>query len=117
MTTKYNGKVYLTDAAISLRPNGGVSLEGTDAKNLLWDAATLASDEGAPTVAEVEAEQKRLQAIEDASAYQRTRAAAYPEIAEQLDLLYHDMTADKGDKTGAWFAAVKKVKDDNAKPS
>jgi len=26
------------------------------------------------------------------------------------------MLADKGDKTGDWFAAVKKVKDDNPKP-
>ena len=33
------------------------------------------------------------------------------EITEQLDLLYKDMLADKGDKSGAWFAAVKAVKD------
>jgi hypothetical protein len=44
-----------------------------------------------------------------------TRAAAYPELKEQLDLLYKDMAADKGDKTGEWFKAVKKVKDDNPK--
>jgi len=47
--------------------------------------------------------------------YQRTRAVAYPELKEQLDLLYKDMAADKGDKTGEWFKAVKKVKDDNPK--
>ena len=39
----------------------------------------------------------------------------YPELKEQLDLLYKDMAADKGDKTGEWFKAVKKVKDDNPK--
>ena len=44
-----------------------------------------------------------------------TRAVAYPELKEQLDLLYKDMAADKGDKTGEWFKAVKKVKDDNPK--
>ena len=44
-----------------------------------------------------------------------TRATAYPELKEQLDLLYKDMAADKGDKTGEWFKAVKKVKDDNPK--
>jgi hypothetical protein len=27
------------------------------------------------------------------------------------------MTAGKGDKTGEWYKAVKKVKDDNPKPS
>ena len=52
----------------------------------------------------------------DALAYQRTRAPLYAELKEQLDLLYHDMAADKGDKTGEWFKAVKKVKDDNPKP-
>jgi len=44
-----------------------------------------------------------------------TRANEYPELKEQLDLLYKDMVADKGDKTGEWFKAVKKVKDDNPK--
>ena len=44
-----------------------------------------------------------------------TRRSEYPELREQLDLLYKDMVADKGDKTGEWFKAVKKVKDDNPK--
>jgi hypothetical protein len=48
--------------------------------------------------------------------YKLARYSAYAEVKEQLDLLYHDMAADKGDKTGEWFKAVKKVKDDNAKP-
>ena len=49
--------------------------------------------------------------------YKRARQAAYAAIGDQLDMLYHDMAADKGDKSGDWFAAVKKVKDDNPKPS
>ena len=49
--------------------------------------------------------------------YKRARQQSYPAIGDQLDMLYHDMVADKGDKTGDWFAAVKKVKDDNPKPS
>jgi len=66
------------------------------------------------------------QAIEDRAQYKldeqdngyvRARQESYPAIAEQLDLLYHDMTAGKGDKTGEWYKAVKKVKDDNPKPS
>jgi len=52
----------------------------------------------------------------NAEAYKDERKLEYPELAEQLDLLYKDMLADKGDKTGDWFAAVKKVKDDNPKP-
>jgi hypothetical protein len=47
----------------------------------------------------------------DPNAYVDKRVSEYPEITEQLDLLYKDMLADKGDKSGAWFAAVKAVKD------
>ena len=41
------------------------------------------------------------------------RASEYKELKEQLDLLYHDMVADKGDKTGEWFKHIKAVKDAN----
>ena len=66
------------------------------------------------------------QAIEDRAQYKldeqdngyaRDRQESYPALGEQLDMLYHDMTAGKGDKTGEWYKAVKKVKDDNPKPS
>ena len=69
-----------------------------------------------PTQSAIDTEIARLQVIEDGIAYQAIRAPLYAEIKEQLDLLYHDMAADKGDKTGEWFKAVKKVKDDNPKP-
>ena len=45
----------------------------------------------------------------------KARRSVYLPIWEQLDLLYKDMAADKGDKTGEWFKAIKKVKDDNPK--
>ena len=43
------------------------------------------------------------------------RANEYKELKEQLDLLYHDMTAGKLDNTGEWHKHIKKVKDDNPK--
>ncbi len=49
--------------------------------------------------------------------FQKERDVAYPTWQEQLDLLYHDMTAGKGDKTGEWYKAIKKVKDDISDPS
>ena len=66
------------------------------------------------------------QAIKDSAAhkldqqdnnYIRARQENYPALPEQFDLLFHDMSAGKGDKTGEWYKAVKKVKDDNPKPS
>ena len=44
-----------------------------------------------------------------------TRKAAYGDIGDQLDLLYKDMLAGKGDSTGEWFKAIKAVKDANPK--
>ena len=54
---------------------------------------------------------------EQNNGYARDRQESYPAIPEQLDMLFHDMTAGKGDKTGDWYKALKKVKDDNPKPS
>ena len=54
---------------------------------------------------------------EQDNGYVRDRQESYPALGEQLDLLYHDMSAGKGDKTGEWYKAVKKGKDDNPKPS
>jgi hypothetical protein len=51
----------------------------------------------------------------EAVKYSENRQKQYPAISEQLDLLFHDMTAGKGSKTGEWYKAVKKVKDDNPK--
>ena len=48
--------------------------------------------------------------------YITARQAEYPSIGDQLDMLFHDMTADKGDKTGDWYEAIEKVKEDNPKP-
>ena len=61
-----------------------------------------------PSEAEVNAKIAELKVIQ-------TRILEYGSIGDQLDMLYHDMAADKGDKTGDWFSAVKKVKNDNPK--
>jgi len=43
--------------------------------------------------------------------YDIKRKEKYPAIEEQLDKLYHDMTAGKLDATGEWHKAIKAVKD------
>jgi len=100
--------IGIHEALQSLTPNGDWHVRG--------DTVEWIGGATEPTDAEIAAEITRLQGVRDGLAYQRTRATAYPELKEQLDLLYHDMAADKGDKTGTWFAAVKAVKDATAKP-
>jgi len=65
--------------------------------------------------ADIEAKMVEVQADYDAKEYQRDRAIAYPEVKEQLDLLYKDLVAGKVDATGEWAKKIKKVKDDNPK--
>ena len=69
-----------------------------------------------PTEEQVNDKIAELQAAYEAKQYQRDRALLYPELKEQLDLLFHDMTNGKGDKTGEWYKAVNKVKTDIPKP-
>ena len=54
-----------------------------------------------------------LEAVND---YQEPRKRAYPSVFDQLDQLYHDMTAGKLDATGDWHKSIKAVKDAIPKP-
>jgi hypothetical protein len=97
------------DALQSLKPGAEWVLRGDE---LEW----LDSKQTEPTQSQIDAEVTRLQGVYDGNAYQRTRATAYAEVKEQLDQLYHDMTAGKLDATGEWHKAIKAVKDANPKP-
>ena len=100
----------IISAIKAINPNAEVSVNAEDFEQITWLNGTAVISK-----ADIEAKQAELQTAYDNNKYQRDRAVAYAEIKEQLDLLYHDMAADKGDKTGEWFKAVKKVKDDNPK--
>jgi len=57
--------------------------------------------------------------LQEATEYQMARALAYPQIAEQLDKLFHDIDdglLGEDAKTGSLYLALKEVKDDNPKP-
>ena len=87
-----------SDALVSLRPNAQWILRGDE---LEW----LDTEQTQPTDAEITAEIARLQADYEAKEYQRQRAAAYPSMADQLDLLYHG-------GMDAWKAAITAVKEE-----
>ena len=95
----------------------GAWFRWTDSKNKIY--ANLVVLDGGSKPSETDCT-NGLKALQDAwdvdnADYKISRANSYASVKEQLDLLYHDMAADKGDKTGEWFKAVKKVKDDNPK--
>jgi len=68
-----------------------------------------------PTAEQIASYETAGNAAETLNGVLNTRAVEYKELKEQLDLLYKDMLADKGDKTGEWFKHIKAVKDANPK--
>ena len=61
-----------------------------------------------------------LKAMQDAwdlehTGYKKSRKKEYKSVVDQLDQLYHDMTAGKLDTTGEWYKSIKAVKDKHAK--
>ena len=67
------------------------------------DGATI------PTQAEFDSKKEELQV-------QQNRQFSYPALGEQFDKLWHDINNGTLDNTGAFYTALKTVKDDNPKP-
>jgi hypothetical protein len=107
----YNGTVLITDACISLRPNSGVSLSGTNVSDVVWDPDTIDSADGVPTNSEIVAEQSRLQAIEDAQSYARLRKAKY-DLLNQDEMRFDD----QANSTTTWVDAINAIKAAHPKP-
>ena len=76
-------------------------------------------DQNPPTEKEIQAKLTELQANYDAKKYQRDRAADYPDLAEQFDLLWHAIDGGKFNvksKDTDFYKKLKAVKDANPKP-
>ena len=84
------------DALQSLKPGAEWVLRGDE---LEW----LDSKQTEPTQSEIDAEVTRLQGVYDGNAYQRSRKAEYPSIADQLDDIYHN-------GVDGWKATIKATK-------
>ena len=102
--------VKIIDAIKAINPNAEVSIGGNSVDSIQWLNGTTEISKS-----DIEAKQTELETAYDNNKYQRDRAISYKELKEQFDLLYHDMAADKGDKTGEWFKHIKAVKDANPK--
>ena len=91
----------------------------SDSKNKVYANLVIHSADAKPTESELTTELATQQAAFDGAAYARTRAAAYPSIGDQLDMLWHavdtgDWTAAKV-KTTSFYTELKAVKDANPK--
>ena len=76
-------------------------------------------DQTPPPEEEINNKIADLQADYDAKKYQRDRADAYPDLAEQFDLLWHAIDGGKFNvksKDTDFYKKLKAVKDANPKP-
>ena len=93
-----------TEAISKLAKKAGAKLSLENGEIVRWTKGDKPTEEA-------------IQSEIDAVSYARARKTEYPEIAEQLDQLWHAIDAGKLDKTSDFYTKLKKVKDDNPKPS
>jgi hypothetical protein len=84
---------------LAINPNAEVSVSANDINTIVWENDTTPIAE-----ADILAKQKELVTAYDNNAYQRSRAVAYPSIADQLDDIYHNGVDE-------WKKTIKAVKD------
>ena len=75
----------------------------------------ISSEKPKPTTSQLDALDAEATKMENNNKVRTTRKQSYGDIGDQLDLLYKDMLAGKGDSTGEWFKKIKAVKDANPK--
>lgn len=104
----------IADALLKLRPNALWEVKiGNTYADIVWKD----ENETMPTEAEVNAAIVEVQAEIEANRYKQERAMAYPQLAEQLDMLWHAINNGTLDKTSDFYTTLKQVKDDNPKPT
>jgi len=98
---------------IAIKSDAQVSVNANDINQITWHDGnpTNITDE------QILTKQVELQADHVAKQYQRDRTeppthGGYPEISDQLDMMWHD----KKDGTTTWEDAVQAIKDANPKP-
>ena len=104
MTNKTEAINQLVGGAFTIKADGSVEYH---------------DGETPPTEKEINDKIAELQADYDAKKYQRDRAEAYPDLAEQFDLLWHAIDGGKFNvksKDTDFYKKLKAVKDANPKP-
>jgi hypothetical protein len=119
---------HIEDALVRMNTNQWFTW--TDSKNKIYANLRLTEKIGKkgqglidnpvteiPSESAVNAKLKELQDAWDLenTGYKNNRRSEYKSVVDQLDQLYHDMTADKLDTTGEWHKAIKTIKDKYAK--
>ena len=89
----------IANSILAINANAKFTVFAEDASAIVWLESTAPISE-----ADILAKQKELQTAYDNNAYQRSRAVAYPSMADQLDDIYHNGVDE-------WKKTIKAIKD------
>ena len=101
--------ITITAAIRSLTTDASFTVIGDE---ITW----LSPDITQPTQSEIDAEIARLQAEYDSQAYARTRADAYPTVADFMEAYTEKEIGSSSTKWYAYVTAYNNVRSDNPKP-
>ena len=102
----------ITNAILALDPNAQVSVNAEDVNQITWHD----DNPNSITVAQIQTKKAELQTAHDAKAYARTRAAAYPSVADFMEAYTEKEIGSDSTKWDAYVIAYNKVRTDNPKP-
>ena len=94
-------------AILAIDPNAEVSISGNDINQITWENRTTPIPK-----ADIEAKMNEMANEPEQSQYAQQRRNAYPEIGDQLDMLWHsiDQNPELKQKYFNFYEAIKQVK-------
>ena len=97
----------IIEAILKINPNAEVSVVGDDINQITWHNGTTPIPK-----ADIEAKMNEMANEPEQSQYAELRKNAYPEIGDQLDMLWHsiDQDAELKQKYFDFYQAIKSVK-------
>jgi len=115
-------QIEVTDALMSMMEKFGASWGFTVTGDKIPDNEAeyklmVSFDSGnGPGWSEVESEIRLLQEKAELEKYRYDRLNEYPNLADQLDMLWHAIDSGSLDKDSEFYTTIKSVKDNNPKP-
>jgi len=97
----------IIQAILKINPNAKVSVNANDINQITWHNGTTPIP-----VADIEAKMNEMANEPEQSDYAEQRRNSYPEIGDQLDMLWHSIDQDEELKTKYFnfYQAIKSVK-------
>ena len=94
-------------AVLKINPNAELSVSDNDINTIVWENGTTPIPK-----ADIEAKMNEMANEPEQSAYAEQRRNAYPEIGDQLDMLWHSIDQDPQLKSKYFdfYEAIKAVK-------